>query len=213
MTNRTRVWLIGAALCLSAAVAWAQLYSGSVVGVITDPSKAVIPGAKVSLVDEEKGFVFNVDADSAGRYLFRNVPPGRYSISVTSDGFQSEKRTGIQIDVNQNVTVDFAMQVNTGKQEVTISSDAPLLSTQDSTTGQVLNRRYINDLPNVGRDIMTLAYLTPGIVSPQDGEQIVGQGNNFISNGSRNSTADVLMDGITVTDFDQNSGQQNMIYT
>ena len=212
MTAPNKVWLIGLVLCLSAAMAWAQLYSGSVVGVISDPSKAVIPGAKVSLVDDEKGFTFNVDADSSGRYLFRNVAPGKYSITVTADGFQAEKRTGIQIDVNQNVTVDFAMQLTTGKQEITINTDAPLLSTQDSTTGQVLNRKYINDLPNVGRDVMTLAYLTPGIVSSQDGGQTGGQGNNFISNGSRNSTADVLTDGITVTDFDQNSGQQNMIY-
>ena len=117
MTAPNKVWLIGLILCLSAALAWAQLYSGSVVGVISDPSKAVIPGAKVSLVDDEKGFTFNVDADSSGRYLFRNVAPGKYSITVTADGFQAEKRTGIQIDVNQNVTVDFAMQLTTGNQE------------------------------------------------------------------------------------------------
>jgi hypothetical protein len=212
MTTSYRVGLTGLVLCFSAALAWAQLYSGSIVGVISDPSKAVIPGAKVSLVDEEKGFTFNVDAESSGRYLFRSVPPGRYSISVIAQGFQPEKRTGIQIDVNQNVTVDFALQLTTGKQEITINTEAPLLSTQDSSTGQVLNRRYINDLPNVDRDVMTLAYLTPGVVSSQDGGQTIGQGNNFIANGSRNSTADVLTDGITVTDFDQNSGQQNMIY-
>ncbi len=192
---------------------WAQLYSGSVVGVVTDPSSAVIPGARVNLLDEEKGFAFNAVTDAAGRYLFRGVPPGSYKVTITAEGFQVQERTGIVIAINQNVSLDFSLKLASGAQAVNITAEAPLLSTQDSVMGQVLDRKFINDLPNVGRDIMTLAYLTPGIVSSQNGGQTGGQGNNFVSNGSRNSTADVLMDGITVTDFDQNSGQQNMIYT
>jgi hypothetical protein len=74
MMAPSRVWLIGLVLCLSATLTWAQLYSGSVVGVVSDPSGAVIPGAKVSLVDDEKGFTFNAVTDASGRYVFRGVP-------------------------------------------------------------------------------------------------------------------------------------------
>ena len=68
----------------------AQLYSGSVTGVVTDPSGATVPGAKVTLVDQNKGYPFPATTDSAGRYLIRSVPPGTYKIRVEAKGFQTE---------------------------------------------------------------------------------------------------------------------------
>jgi len=206
-----RVWLIAFVLVLGTSLAWAQLYSGSIVGVVADPSSAVIPNAKVTLLDADKGYTFNATTDSTGRYLFRAVQPGSYKLTVVAEGFQIQTRTGITIVINQNTSVDFTLQLSTGAQSVNITTEAPLLSTQDSVTGQVLDRKLINDLPNVGRDVMNLAYLTPGVVTTQNGGN-PGGGNNFVSNGGRNATADVLMDGITTTNFDQNSGHQNMIY-
>lgn len=198
-------------LSLSGSIAWAQLYSGSIVGVITDSSNAVIPGAKVSLADENKGFTFSGTTDSVGRYLFRSVPPGKYKISAAADGFQGQTRTGVIIDVNQNVTIDFSLQLSGTTQSVNITSEAPLLSTADAVTGQVLNQKFINDLPNINRAVMDLAYLTPGVVSTTNGSH--SRGNDFISSGSRNATADVLTDGVTVTNFEQNSGIQVVSYT
>lgn len=195
MTTLGRVWLIGLALGLSASLAWAQLYSGSVVGVVTDPSNAVIPGTKVSLVDEEKGFTFNAETDASGRYLFRGVPPGLYKVSATAQGFQTQTRTGIKIDVNQNASVDFALQLTTGAQAVSVTTEAAQLSTEDAATGQVLTRKFINDLPNINRSVMDLVYLTPGIVSANNGRHS-GDPVNFVANGSRNATSDVLMDGL-----------------
>ncbi len=211
MTTPSRVWLIAVTLCLTSSMVWAQLYSGSVVGVVSDPSNAVIPGAKVSLVDEEKGFTFNTVTDSSGRYLFRGVQPSSYKVTITAEGFQVQTRTGIRIDVNQNASVDFSMKLATGAQSVEITTEAPLLSTQDSATGQVLNEKFIKDLPNIDRSILDLAYLTPGIVSASNGRH---SGDvNFVSNGSRNATSDVLMDGATVTNYEQNSGTIVTTYT
>jgi len=190
-------------------VAWAQLYSGSVVGVVADPSGAVIPGAKVTLVDQDKGYTFNVTTDSTGRYFFRGVPPGSYKVSVVAQGFQIQTRTGIVMEVNQNTSVDLTLQLATGAQTVNITTEAPLLSTQDSVTSQVIDRKLINDLPNVDRDVMSLAYLTPGVVVIQNGGQSAG-GNWFVSNGGREATADVVSDGISLTQFDQNSGVQDL---
>src|SRR5689334_15247829 len=205
MTIPRRGWLIGLTLCLSATLAWTQLYSGSVVGLVTDPSNALIPGAKVSLVDEEKGFTFNAETDASGRYLFRGVPPGLYKVTVSAQGFQGQTRTGIKIDVNQNASVDFALQLTTGAQAVNITAEAPLLSTEDSATGQVLTRKFINDLPNINRSVMDLVYLTPGIVSASNGHHS-GDPVNFVANGSRNATSDILMDGTSITNYEQNSG-------
>jgi hypothetical protein len=127
--------------------------------VVTDPSGASIPGAKVSLVDEGKGFTYNAETDASGRYLFRSLQPASYKITVTAQGFQGQERTGIKIDVNQNITVDFSLPVATSAANVIITGEAPILSTEDATVGQEIDRRFINDLPLTGHDIMSLTYI------------------------------------------------------
>ena len=199
--------------CVSATLVWGQLYSGSATGVVTDPSGASIPGAKVSLVDEGKGFAYNGETDASGRYLFRSLQPASYKITVTAQGFQVQERTGIRIDVNQNVTVDFALPVATSAANVTITGESPILSTADAAVGQEIDRRFINDLPLTDHDIMSLAYLTPGVVTAYGGNPwLGGMGNNFSSNGGRASTNDVLLDGVTTTNYEQNGGVLQMSF-
>jgi Carboxypeptidase regulatory-like domain/TonB dependent receptor len=200
-------------LCLLlCTAAWAQLYTSTVSGVITDPTGAVIPNTQAKLVDEQKGFSFTATADATGRYLVRSVPPGSYKLTVQAQGFQPQEQNGIKVDVNQNVTVNFALQLGTTSQAVEITAAAPVLSTQDAVSGQVVNRRFINDLPLVSRSVTDLVVLTPG-VTEADSSCNLCTANNFISNGSRNSTADVLMDGVTTTNFEQNSGILYPLYT
>jgi hypothetical protein len=193
-------------------LAWAQLYTGTVTGAVTDPSGAVIPIAHVRLVDAQKGYSFTAETDSTGRYLFRSVPPGVYIISVEAHGFQIQQEGGVNIDVNQNVSVNFSMKVGTTSETVEITAAAPVLSTQDAVTGQLIDRRFINDLPLVSRSVTDLAFLTPG-VTEMDSSCAGCTANNFVSNGSRNATADILMDGVTVTNFEQNSGILFPLYT
>src|SRR5579863_2040131 len=191
---------------------WAQLYTSTVSGVITDPTGAVIPNTQARLVDEQKGFSFSATSDATGRYLFRSVPPGSYKLTVQAQGFQPQEQNGIKVDVNQNVTVNFGLQVGATSQAVEITAAAPVLSTQDAVTGQVVDRRFINDLPLVSRSITDLVVLTPG-VTEVDNSCNLCTANNFISNGSRNATSDVLMDGVTTTNFEQNSGILYPLYT
>lgn len=201
-----------ALLLMLSTMGWAQLYTGSVTGTVTDPSSAVIPNAHVQMVDEQRGYSFSALTDAAGRYLFRSVAPGSYKISIEAQGFQSQDQSGIRVEISQNVSVDFAMQVGATSQSIQITEAAPVLSTQDAVTGQVVNRRFINDLPLVSRSITDLAFLTPGITEVDSG--CAGcTANNFISNGSRNATADMLMDGVSTTNFEQNSGVQVPTYT
>jgi hypothetical protein len=201
-------WLIA----LFAVVAWAQLYTGSVSGSVTDPSGAVIPNANVQLLDEEKGYSFSAATDSAGRYQFRSVPPGTYKLTAGASGFSNREQAGVKVDVNQNVSVNLSLQVGTATQTVEITAEAQILHTEDAVSGQVVNRKFINDLPLVSRSVSDLAYLTPGITEVDSG--CAGcTANNFISNGSRNATADMLMDGVSTTNFEQNSGIQVPTYT
>ncbi|MGI8958798.1 MAG: carboxypeptidase regulatory-like domain-containing protein [Bryobacteraceae bacterium] len=190
----------------------AQQYAGSVTGTVTDPSGAVVPNARLQLVDEQKGFAFTAVSDSTGGYVIRQVPPGTYKLSVEAQGFRAETQSGIKLDISQNITVNFALQVGAVTQTLQISEAAPLLSTQDAVTGQTVDRKFINDLPLISRSVTDLAYLTPGITEVATGTQNSAQ-NNFVSNGGRNATADMLLDGVTVTNFEQNSGIQVPSYT
>jgi hypothetical protein len=208
-----RLWSL--VVCLAFLLAFpanAQLYTGSVSGTVTDPSGAVIRGAHMTLVDEQKGFSFSATSDDAGRYLFRQVPPGSYRVLAEASGFQGQLKEGIKLDINQNVTVDFSMKVGTNAQVVNVEAGGVELQTQDAVTGQVVDRRLINNLPLIGRNVFDLAFLAPGITIPDN--QCVGcTATNFISNGSRNSTADVLIDGVTTSNFEQNSGVLAATYT
>ena len=192
--------------------AGAQLYAGSVTGVVSDQTGALIAGADVTLVDAEKGFTFTAKTDDKGRYLFRSVPPGVYNLSVKATGFKDQARNGIKVDVTQNVGADFAMPVLGTLETVNVSTAAPVLGTQDAVTGQVVDRKLINDLPLEGRDVWHLVFLTPG-VTEVDGGCMGCTANNFISNGTRNATADILMDGVTTTNYEQNSGIREDTYT
>lgn len=205
-------WLLFPLLLLLASLASGQLYTGSIAGTVTDPTGAVIPGAKVSAVDSEKGFAFDGTTDPQGRYLIRQLPPGKYNVTVEAANFQGQKKNGIVVSVSENVSADFSMKVGTTTQSVEVQATGAQLQTQDAVTGQVINRTFINSLPLADRAVFNLAYLAPGVTIP-DNQCVNCTTTNFISNGSRNSTADVVIDGVTTSNFEQNSGIMSATYT
>src|SRR5580704_3460426 len=146
-------WLL-LRVCLVAALAGspitpllqAQLYTGSVTGLVTDPSGGSIPSAKITLVDINKGYSFTATTDATGRYLVRSVPPGTYKITAEASNFERESKDGVTVDVSQNVSIDFALKVGTTIDTVEVKADTVQLQTEDAVTGQVVNRKFVNDL-------------------------------------------------------------------
>ncbi len=191
--------LLLAFLLVMPAMAFGQAYFGTVSGVLTDPTGAVIPGAKLTLTDQDKGYALNATSDNTGRYLYRSIPPGVYSVTAEMPGFEKTVRTGIRVDVNENATANLSLKVASSTQTVEVTSQNQALDTQDATTGLVIDRKFINDLPLIDRYVMDLTMLTPGVTETDDSCAINCTGTNFVSNGSRNSTADVLMDGATIS--------------
>jgi Carboxypeptidase regulatory-like domain/TonB dependent receptor-like, beta-barrel len=207
-------WLLLLAFFLmTPAGGFGQGYFGTVTGVLTDPTGAVIPGAKVTLTDQERGYTFNATSDEYGRYLYRSVAPGVYSVTAMMPGFEKTVRTGVRVDVNQNATANLTLKVSSSSQTVEVNAQAQELDSQDATTGLVVDRKFINDLPLVDRYVMDLTMLTPGVTEADDQCSVGCTGTNFVSNGSRNSTADVLMDGATITNFEPNGGVTQVTYT
>ncbi len=190
-----------------------QGYFGTVTGVLSDPTAALLPGVKVTLADQEKGYTFSAVTDEVGRYLYRSVPPGTYSVSAEMTGFEKAIRTGIRVDVNQHATVNLSLKLSSSAQTVEVTAQSQGLDAQDATTGLVIDRKFINDLPMVDRYVMDLTKLTPGVTESDDQCGVGCTGTNFVSNGSRNSTSDVLMDGATITNYEPNGGVTQVTYT
>jgi hypothetical protein len=189
----------------------AQSFTASVRGVVTDASHSAIPDAKVTITDTERNVSQKVTTDSAGRYVFAALPPGRYTLGVESQGFSKYARSAFPLQVQQQATIDVELSVDSIATSVSVEALAPLLNTTSATLGQVVENKYILSLPLAGRAPLALVALSPGLtpsnLSPG------GQSNtNFTANGNRNSQADVLLDGMSVANVEQNSGITNLEY-
>ncbi|MGO8790483.1 MAG: carboxypeptidase regulatory-like domain-containing protein [Terriglobia bacterium] len=200
-------------LLLLPALLLGQGYFGSVSGEITDQSGAVVPGAKVTLVDQQKGYTFATTTENNGRYLFVSVPPGSYTVSAEAPGFEKVMRTGLALHVSENAAVNLGLNLATSKQTVEVQAQAQSLKTEDAVTGQVVNRRFINDLPLVDRYVLDFVELGPGMNNQSDTNSVGDTGTNYISNGSRGANSDILMDGVSITNFDSNGGILDATYT
>jgi hypothetical protein len=205
--------LLAAILLAVPAMLFGQAYLGTVTGVLTDSSGGVLQGAKVTLTDQNKGYVFNATSDNTGRYLFTAVPPGLYSVSGEMTGFQTTKVTNIKLNVTENVTANLTLRIAGAMQTVDVSAQTQALSTEDAVTGQVINRRFINNLPLVDRYVLDFVNLAPGVTGMSDSNSVSDTGTNFVSNGSRGSSADILMDGATITNSEPNGGITQVTYT
>jgi hypothetical protein len=215
-SNGPRAILCGLlfAILFTAPVAlFGQGYFGTVSGEITDSSGAVVPGVKITLADQQKGYRFVSSSDNVGRYLFTSVPPGLYSVSAEMPGFEKTVRTSITLNVSENATANLTLKVATTKQAIEVQAQTQKLETEDAVTGQVVNRRFINDLPLVDRYVLDFVSLGPGINNQSDDNFVSDTGTNFISNGSRGASADILMDGASLTNFEPNGGITNVTYT
>lgn len=180
---------------------------------IIDPTGAVIPGVKLTLTDVLKGYTFTATTNKAGEFLLPSIPPSSYSLTAEITGFDKAIRNDIKVDVTAHVTVNMSLKVAGATQTVQVSSQNTSLQTQDATTGQVINKRFIDDLPLTDRYVLDLTALTPGVNKVDDACPTGCTGTNFISNGGRNSTADVLMDGASITNFEPNGGVTQVTYT
>ncbi len=190
---------------------FAQGYFGTVSGTLTDPSGAVIQGAKVTLQDEQKGYKFAATSDRDGRYLFASIPPGTYSVTAEMQGFEKTVRTHIKLNVSENPSANLTMKIAGAAQTVEVQAQNQTIATEDAVTGQVIDRRLINDLPLIDRNVTELTFLTPGVTDVDDQCHNCGS-TNFASNGSRGASADILSDGASITNFEPNGGVTQAVY-
>ncbi len=192
------------------ALAWgillpAQTTTGSIVGVVTDPSGAAVPDATVTVTNEGTGIaVLRLTTDTSGNYVATALPPGRYSVTVEARGFKKSVSPGINLSVQDRLGVNVTLEVGQVSETVEVVGAAPALQTDSSYLGQVVESQRIVDLPLNGRYFTRLAVLTSGTLPTAPGARDERTGG-FSSNGVRPYQNSYLLDGI-----DNNSLSQDL---
>jgi len=187
--------------------------SASINGTVTDASGAPVPGATVTAKNTETGAVRSVITDDAGRYQIVWVAVGQYEVAVTKPGFQEAIRSGIQLVVGQEASVDLKLQVSAVQAEVKVTEDAPTVSTTTRDISGLVGEQQVKDLPLNGRSYDLLLPLNPGVVNftwmKTGGTGISNSttGNNFAVSGNRPQQNLFLLNGVEFTGAAENNMQ------
>jgi hypothetical protein len=176
-------------------VAWAQKDTGSVVGTVRDPSGAVVPEVKVTVTDVDRGITFVTATSASGDYVASPLHIGRYNVRVEKEGFKTAIAGPIELQVQQRVEVNVTLEVGQTLQTVEVKEVTPLLETQTSELGQVVDTQRMVTLPLNGRNFAQLAFLSAGIAPTEPGARNESS-YGFSSNGGRSYQNNFLLDGI-----------------
>src|SRR5262249_53471970 len=174
---------------------WAQKDAGSVAGTIKGPCGATLPQAKVTVIEVDKGTSIITSSGNSGEYVVSPLPIGRYSMKVEKDGFKTAVTEAVEVQVQQRVVLNITLQVGAIAEKVTVTNVAPLLETETSDLGQVIDNRRMVNLPLNGRNFAQLAQLSAGVAPSEPGARNSGS-YGFSSNGGRSYQNNILLDGI-----------------
>jgi hypothetical protein len=180
---------------LFASQMYAQKDAGSIVGVVKDAGGGVVPGAKVTARDVDRGIEFTTTTDANGEYVAGPLKVGRYTITVEKDKFKTAVAGPLQLDVQGRVEADVRLNVGEVTQKVEVTVQSPLLETETSSMGQVMDKTRIETLPLNGRNFAQLAQLGVGVVPSEPGSRVSGS-FGFSVDGARTFQNNFLLDGI-----------------
>ena len=187
-------------LCLCATKAYGQATT-SLRGTVTDPAGSVIVGAQVTIANSSTGFTRSVSTASDGTYVFVEVPPGSYTLTVEMKGFQKHERLGMELRVDLPATVNVQLRVGTVAEVVSITAEAPTLNTTDASIGHTMGNNEIAELPIQAENMPLLLSFQPGVVY---------NGTNLLTdyydtragavNGERSDQNNINLDGVSIND-------------
>ena len=160
--SRNAVWSFFGASMLAIA-AWGQSITGSITGVVRDPSGAAVAGAEVRLTNAGTGITQRTTSSDTGDYRFLLLPSGSYRIEVARSGFKTFRRDGIIVEVDRSLAVPVTLEIGEVTETVEVVAGTPLLEPNTSSLGTVMDQRKVEDLPLNGRNPMGLANLIPTV--------------------------------------------------
>jgi hypothetical protein len=207
--------LFALSLGLMPALVFAQAsFEAQVRGAVRDASGSVIVGARVTITDVSTNISNAATTDERGFYIFNGLHPATYIVKAEMPGFRPEETKNVALGVSQHTNIDFALQVAGIETSMTIVEAAPTLDTGSSAIGTTVSGQYTRDMPLFGRSYFGLVFLSGGITESAGSgmRDNYPSGTDFVSNGQRNSTAEVRFDGAPISAPEQGEGGNSNVY-
>ncbi len=203
---RMSCWIAVFTCLICGVLTFAQGTGGRILGRVSDPSGAVLAGVSVTLTNDATGVSSQATTNSNGDYGFPQVPVATYRMEFDLTGFKKSVQRGVNVDLNQIVTVNSVLQIGATKETVEVTSEAPLVDTTSTQLGAVMDARQVSNLPLDTRDTYQLLQLQPGVMST------VGSSNTLIY-GSDNAGAVSVNGGRgRSNNFSVNGGDANDLF-
>src|ERR1700761_5006480 len=195
-------------LTLASGTLWSQEVTAAINGTVTDPSGGAVVGAKVTAKDLDRGTVYPTTSDSGGHYNLPRIPVGNYEVRVESTGFQAAVESPVVLVLNQVAKIDFQLKVGNVNQTVEVTAAAPVLQTETTQLGTILDARTNVTLPLATRNYNQLTLLAPGAVTT-DPSEFTGAMTTFSSgrpyiNGNREEANTYFLDGMNNDQVSEN---------
>jgi len=186
-------------------------YTAQLRGTVKDATGAVVPKVTVTVTNPATQVSEVTTTDEVGRYIFPALKPSSYTIKVEAAGFKTLVRSNIELRVSQQSDLDFALELGEITETVQVTSESSLLNTVSATLGTEVTNRYIVDMPLLDRALSNLTFLAPGVTEVPDAGVDSIRGTNFVSNGQRNGTAEIRLDGGLSTVSESGEGGNTIV--
>src|SRR5262245_8599550 len=174
---------------------YAQFGTGTILGTISDPSGAVLPGVTVSAKNNATNETRTFTTDPGGNFQFNALPAGTYTLTATQDSFKTASVADVILRVNTQLRVDITMQLGEVAEKIDVEALAPQLQTNTAVLGTVIDQRTMLELPLNARNFFDLVALTPGVVKVRGGSSVMDERSAEIG-GIRNTSTNAMLDGV-----------------
>jgi hypothetical protein len=200
------MWLLAIVLCLGASFNFAQGTTGQISGTVSDPNGAVVQGASVKVTNSDTNLTRETTSGEDGSFAIQLLPPGNYKVEISAANFAASTRE-VVVNITQTTSVDVNLSVGgVAVDQVTVTADAPVLQTETSQNGRVIEGNTIRQLPLPTRNFQQLLTLQSGAQSSVSNNTELGRGDATISvNGQRTTSNSVRINGIDANSIGTNS--------
>ena len=189
-------------------------YEAQVRGTVTDQSGAMVVNATVTITNDATNISQSAHSDDHGQYFFTGLRPAVYTVKVEASGFRISEKKNVVLQVDQQTSADFVLHPLGVSESIEVKQTAPLMDTESATLGTDISSEYVHELPLANRSFFGLTFLAAGVteVAGSGTSDNYPSGTNFTSNGQRNATAEIRLDGALISAPEQGEGGNTNVY-